>query len=158
MSASKSTYSRQALVQALLKAVPFTGPATIYLSLHTAAPGLTGANEVPSTNAYARTAIAFGAASGGAVASSALVTTPAPTWNPLNFNGVTRDVNLNPLANCTVKLFRASDNVLMQTAISDGGGNYSFQQVGLGEQYYVVAYLPGSPDVAGTTVRTLAGV
>lgn len=86
MSASKSTYSRQALVQALLKATPFTGPATIYLSLHTAAPGLTGANEVTG-NAYARVAIAFGAASGGAVSSSALVTTPAPT--PSNWGTVT---------------------------------------------------------------------
>jgi hypothetical protein len=91
MSASKSTYSRQALVQALLKATPFTGPATIYLSLHTGAPGLTGANEVPSTNAYARTAIAFGAASAGAVASSALVTTPAPlpsNWGTITYVGL----------------------------------------------------------------------
>lgn len=82
---------------------------------------------------------------------------PPPTWNPLSFSGVTRDVNANPLGGCTVKLFRTSDNALMQTTVSDGSGNYSFQQVGIGSLYYVVAYLPGSPDVAGTTVRTLAG-
>jgi hypothetical protein len=53
MSASKSSYLRTAMIKAALKNTAFTGPATVYMSLHTAAPGLTGANEI-SGNAYAR--------------------------------------------------------------------------------------------------------
>lgn len=86
MSASKSSYSRTALVKALLKNTSFQGPATVYLSLHTAAPGLNGANEV-SGNAYARIAVAFGAESAGTVLNSALITTPAPT--PSNWGTIT---------------------------------------------------------------------
>ncbi len=42
---------------------------TYYLSLHTADPGTTGANEVTG-GSYARQAITFGAASGGVMAST----------------------------------------------------------------------------------------
>jgi hypothetical protein len=86
MTASKSSFSRTNLVKALLKATAYTGPATIYLSLHTAAPGLAGANEVAG-NAYARTVIAFGAEAGGTVSNTPAVTTPAPT--PANWGTVT---------------------------------------------------------------------
>jgi hypothetical protein len=40
--------------------------------------------------------------------------------------------------------------------ISDAGGKYSIP-VNIGIQHYAVAYLAGSPDVAGTTVNTLTG-
>lgn len=53
---------------AALNAIVTTGT-TYYLSLHTADPGLTGANEL-SGGSYARQAIIFAAASGGAKAST----------------------------------------------------------------------------------------
>jgi hypothetical protein len=78
MSASKSAYLRTKMIEAALKAVAFTGPATIYMSLHTAAPGLAGANEI-SGNGYARVAVAFGVSALGVVLNSSSPTTPAPT-------------------------------------------------------------------------------
>jgi hypothetical protein len=90
MSASKSTYLRGIVYNAVLKATAFTGPATMYMSLHTAAPGLTGANEVTG-NAYARTAIAFGAPAGGSGSNSGAVTFPAPTpaaWGTVTHFGI----------------------------------------------------------------------
>lgn len=86
MANDKSTYLRQAIYNAILKNTAFTGAATLYLSLHTAAPGLTGANEV-SGNAYARQAITFGTPTGGAGASTSVETFPAPT--PSNWGTVT---------------------------------------------------------------------
>src|SRR5579871_4513941 len=83
--AAKSTYLRNAIYNAIFRNTGFTGPATVYLSLHTADPGLTGANEVAG-NAYARTAIAMGAPSGGSGSNAALVF-PAPT--PANWGTVT---------------------------------------------------------------------
>lgn len=86
MANDKSTYLRQAIYNAIWKNTAFTGPATLYVSLHTAAPGLTGANEV-SGNAYARTAVVMGTPTGGAGASTTAVTFPAPT--PSNWGTVT---------------------------------------------------------------------
>jgi hypothetical protein len=86
MSASKSSYLRTKQIEAALKAVAFTGPATIYIAFHTAAPGLAGANEV-SGNAYARVAVAFGASAAGVVLNSTSPTTPAPT--PANWGTLT---------------------------------------------------------------------
>lgn len=86
MSASKSNFSRSKVYNAILKATSYAGPATVYMSLHTAAPGLTGANEV-SGNAYARQAITFGADTSGAGASSNAPQFPAPT--PSNWGTVT---------------------------------------------------------------------
>lgn len=77
MANDKSTYLRNAIYNAILRNTAFQGAATLYLSLHSAAPGLAGANEIAG-NAYARVAIAFAAPAGGAGASSATVTFPAP--------------------------------------------------------------------------------
>jgi hypothetical protein len=86
MANDKSTYLRNAIYNAILKNTAFTGAATLYLSLHTGAPGLTGTNEV-SGNAYARQAIAFTTPTGGAGSNSGAVTFPAPT--PSNWGTVT---------------------------------------------------------------------
>lgn len=77
MANDKSTFLRNAIYNAILRNIPFQGGATVYLSLHSAAPGLAGANEIAG-NAYARVAIAFGAPVAGAGGSSATVTFPAP--------------------------------------------------------------------------------
>ena len=66
-----TTYANN-LLNALLRATSYTGPATVYLSLHTADPGTTGANEVTG-GSYARQAITFNAAASKQVASSAQI-------------------------------------------------------------------------------------
>ncbi len=71
--------------------------------------------------------------------------------------GITKDANGNPLGGCTVHLFKTADDSKVAAAISDANGNYSFNTNPV-DLYYVVAYLAGSPDVAGTTVNTLTGV
>lgn len=72
--------------------------------------------------------------------------------------GVTKNSAGAALGGCTVHLFRTSDNALIGATTSDGSGNYSFIVPNGVTSYYVVAYLAGSPDVAGTTVNTLVGV
>lgn len=76
----------------------------------------------------------------------------------LRISGVTRDSGGAALAACTVKLYRTFDDLLIYTTISDGSGNYTFDGVQQGFTYYVVAYLVGSPDTAGTTMNTLVGI
>jgi hypothetical protein len=61
------------------------------------------------------------------------------------------------LASCAVSLYRTSDDVLFEKVTSDANGAYSFSAIGLSEQYYLVAYKAGSPDVSGTTINTLVG-
>jgi hypothetical protein len=82
---------------------------------------------------------------------------PLPGLPPILISGVTKDSTGAALASCTVQLFRTADDQLVQEFLSDGSGNYASSPVGLGQLYYAVAYKAGSPDVAGTTVNTLAG-
>lgn len=69
--------------------------------------------------------------------------------------GVTKDSTGTALAGCTVKLYRSRDDALIDQTVSDAAGNYSFASGSTVETYYIVAYKPGAPDVAGTTVNTL---
>jgi hypothetical protein len=71
--------------------------------------------------------------------------------------GITKDSTGAALGGCTVKLFRTADDVEVDQTLSDGGGNYEFRSSAPAKFYYAVAYKPGAPDVAGTTVNTLAG-
>lgn len=80
-----------------------------------------------------------------------------PRYEQINITGVTRDSTGIALASCVVDLFRTDNDVKVDAVTSDGSGNYSFR-VGPGTPYYIVAYKAGAPDVAGTTVNTLAGV
>lgn len=86
MSASKSNYLRAAIYKAILRNTSFQGAAQLYLSLHTAAPGLAGANEITG-NAYARVAVNFAADTNGAGVSSNAPQFPAPT--PSNWGTAT---------------------------------------------------------------------
>lgn len=63
-----------------LRAVADVAPATVYVSLHTAAPGDAGANELAG-GSYARQAVTFGAAAAKAVANTNVLnfTCPAAT-------------------------------------------------------------------------------
>jgi hypothetical protein len=53
-----------------------------------------------------------------------------------------------------VQLFRTVDDLIMGEVTSDGSGVYAVR-AGVGGPFYLVAYKPGSPDLAGTTVNTL---
>ena len=72
--------------------------------------------------------------------------------------GVTKDSTGVALGNCVVQLFRTGDDVLVQETSSDGSGNYTCNPPNNAGYFYIVAYKAGSPDVAGTTVNTLAAV
>jgi hypothetical protein len=74
-----------------------------------------------------------------------------------NIEGVTRDGNGAPLGGCIVHLFETSTDILRDTIISDEIGHFAFVTTP-GVQYYMVAYLTGSPDVSGTTRHDLVGV
>jgi hypothetical protein len=69
--------------------------------------------------------------------------------------GVTKDSAGAALGSCVVDLFLTNGDIFVATTTSNGSGNYSFGATG--GPYYIVAYKKGSPDVAGTTVDTLAG-
>ncbi len=68
--------------------------------------------------------------------------------------GITRDDTGAILGNCAVKLFVTGADAEAYETTSDASGNFSFSNPGTGP-FYIVAYKPGSPDVAGTTVNTL---
>lgn len=64
-------------------------PASVYVSAHTASPGLTGANEVSGgAPAYARKLLTYAAASGGTKATSATVTLDIPAATTVAFIGL----------------------------------------------------------------------
>lgn len=71
-------------------------------------------------------------------------------------SGVTKDSTGAALGSCIVRLFNTDTNEVEQTTTSDASGNYSFI-VDKTKGFYCVSYKTGSPDVAGTTVNTLAG-
>lgn len=80
-----------------------------------------------------------------------------PIRPKLEIRGFTRDSTGAALGGCVVSLHRVSDNQLIDSTISDGQGNYEFASAGMSTPYYVVAYLLGSPNVAGVTADPLLG-
>jgi hypothetical protein len=83
---------------------------------------------------------------------------PTPYMDrPYVIAGTTKNSASAALGGCVVNLFATATNVLQQTSTSDGSGNYVFGVNDPITTWYVVAYLAGSPDVAGTTVNTLVG-
>lgn len=71
-------------------------------------------------------------------------------------SGITKDSAGAALPGVTVILF-SSSHVYLDRTVSNGSGAYSFTGIGVG-QVYVVAYLPGAPDVAGTTVNNISPI
>jgi hypothetical protein len=51
-------------------------------------------------------------------------------------------------------MFYTATDAFVQSTTSNAVGAFSFSQMAPGP-YYFVAYLPGSPDVAGVSVNTL---
>jgi hypothetical protein len=78
-----STYLGNALLDHVLRNTAYTSPTTVYLSLHSADPGLTGANELAVANGYARSATAFDAAASRATANTAaeVFTNTGSAWS-----------------------------------------------------------------------------
>jgi hypothetical protein len=70
-------------------------------------------------------------------------------------SGFTRDLTGAILGGVTVDLYDTPTKTLVDTVISDAGGYYV-----AGTPYatncFAVAYLAGTPDVAGTTVNNIA--
>lgn len=78
-----------------------------------------------------------------------------PLTGAPKISGITRDSNSNPLGSCSVTLYRTNDDVAVQQQTSDPStGAFAFYVVG-GGVYYIVAYLMGAPDIAGTTIDQL---
>lgn len=69
MAGTKSTYLKNKILDAIFNATPFSLAGDPYVSLHTADPGATGADEVAG-GSYARVQAAFSAAASGAVSNS----------------------------------------------------------------------------------------
>lgn len=73
------------------------------------------------------------------------------------FTGITRDANGTAVATCIVKLFRTSDDVLLDTQISDTLGQFLLSTPYYPDAHYIVAHKTASPDIDGVTVNTLVG-
>ncbi len=96
-----------------------------------------------------------------------------PSWflggtrKPQYFNGIVRDANGAPVSGVRVKAFlTAADTTniaqgvqpadsLQGSGVSNGAGVYEVYTFARNQAHYLVAYLPGTPDTAGTTVNTL---
>ena len=87
-----SNFLENALINATLRATTYTSVATVYVSLWTSDPTDAGSGTEVSTSgtSYARTAVTFGAPSGGASTNSADVTFPTATasWGTVGWIGI----------------------------------------------------------------------
>jgi hypothetical protein len=72
---SISDYYENKILDHMLRGTEFTPPSTVYVSLHTADPGETGANELTG-GGYSRKAVTFNAPSGGSMTNSADIDFP----------------------------------------------------------------------------------
>lgn len=89
--AAMSDYLENKLLDHVLGNTAFTQPANLYLALFTSDPADDASGTECSGNAYARTAITFNAASGGAADNAATVTFPTPTpgdWGTVTHFGI----------------------------------------------------------------------
>lgn len=71
--------------------------------------------------------------------------------------GVSRDSAGAQLGFCTVKVFQTANDEKVAEVVSDATGNWSVEMLRQGP-FYLVEYLIGSPDRAGTSLNTLVPV
>ena len=69
--------------------------------------------------------------------------------------GVTKDSGGSPLGGVTVDLFRTSDDLKVDSVVSDEAGNYVLYTPYPTVPHYCVAFK--SPNLAGSTVQSLTG-
>jgi len=82
-----STYLGNVVIDHLFRNQSFTSPSAVYVSLHTADPGLTGTNEV-SGGSYARQALTLSAADSKATSNSAEVSFASMPGTTVSYAGV----------------------------------------------------------------------
>lgn len=93
---SASNYLELELLDHVLGGADYSRPATVYISLHTADPGETGASEVASSNGYARASFTnnatnWPAASGGSKSNGTAITFGTPSgagWGTVTHFGI----------------------------------------------------------------------
>jgi hypothetical protein len=77
----------------------------------------------------------------------------APTINTA-IVGVTRDSVGVALGTCVTELLQSGGDILTQSTVSDGSGNFTFTNPGSGP-FFIRSYKDGSPNLAGITDRSL---
>lgn len=75
----KTYYLDDNMVNAALRNIPFTPPATVYIALYTVAPGVGGGGTEVSGGAYARQTATFSAPVNGSSSNTAAVIFPVAT-------------------------------------------------------------------------------
>jgi hypothetical protein len=80
-----------------------------------------------------------------------------PLSRPQLISGVTKDSAGNPLAGCTVRLFRATDHLLREEITSGADGTFTFSAINDGAAYSLDA-ISSTGLLVGTTLMTLVGV
>ena len=85
-----SNFLENALINATLRNTTYTSVATVYVSLWTSDPTDAGSGTEVSGGSYARTAVTFGAPSGGVTTNNADVTFPTATasWGTVGWIGI----------------------------------------------------------------------
>jgi hypothetical protein len=73
------------------------------------------------------------------------------------FVGVTRDAYGTMIPACNVKLFRTSDDLLLDSTVSNASGEFLLNTAYYPDAHYIVAHKTASPDVDGVSVNTLVG-
>jgi len=88
--AEMSNYLENALINATLRNTSYTSPTTVYVGLYTSDPTDAGSGTEVSGGSYARTAVTFGAPSGGVSTNSAAVEFPQATgsWGTVAYIGL----------------------------------------------------------------------
>ena len=88
--AEMSNYLEDALINATLRNTTYTSPAAVYVALFTSDPTDAGSGTEVSGGSYARTAVTFGAPSGGVTTNSAAVEFPQATgnWGTVGWIGI----------------------------------------------------------------------
>jgi hypothetical protein len=85
-----SNYLENAIINATLRNTTYTSVATVYVSLWTSDPTDAGSGTEVAGGSYARTAVTFGAPSGGVSTNSAAVEFPQATasWGTIGWIGI----------------------------------------------------------------------
>ncbi len=85
-----SNYLEDALINATLRNTSYTSPTTVYVGLYTTDPTDANTGTEVSGGSYARTAVTFGAPSGGVTTNSAAVEFPQATasWGTIGWIGI----------------------------------------------------------------------
>lgn len=81
-----------------------------------------------------------------------------PTKKPFQYvlSGISMDSVGAALPGCTVNVFATGTNLHQGTTVSDSQGAWTMTVIGpAGMTFFLVEYLAGLPDVAGTSVNTL---